>query len=167
MSNVADSTRAWYAEAMLIGSKASALGLCVALSACGTPEDSPPAVDTSLGLDERPANPNCLGAGEFPTKLSQHPCFDGDPPAVTASLIPYAVNAPLCSDGADKLRYLAVPDGSALVVRRDGHFELPPHGVLVKESLAGSTRLETRLVTRDGDGDWHAATYVWNTSQTD
>jgi uncharacterized repeat protein (TIGR03806 family) len=77
------------------------------------------------------------------------------------------VNAPLWSDGADKTRYLAVPDDSALVVGRDGHFELPPRGVLVKEFSVGGTRLETRLVTRDQAGEWHAATYVWNTSQTD
>lgn len=152
---------------MLTWSGGSALGLCIALTACGSDEGSTPKVDESVGLDHRPANPNCLGDLEFPEKLSQQPCFEGDPPEVTASLIPYTVNAPLWSDGAAKARYLAVPDGSALVVGRDGHFELPPRGVLVKEFSVGSTRLETRLVTRDQDGEWQAATYVWNTSQTD
>lgn len=124
-------------------------------------------MDTSLGLDERPANPSCLGSDEFPDKLSAHPCFEGDPPRVTQALVPYSVNAPLWSDGADKQRYLAVPDDSALSVGRDGGFELPRRGVLVKEFSLGDTRLETRLITRDEDGDWHAATYVWNESQTD
>lgn len=152
---------------MLTWSRAKAFCLCLALTACGTNEGPTPEVDTSLGLDARPANPRCLGSNEFPAKLSEHPCFEGDPPRVSAALVPYSVNAPLWSDAADKQRYLALPDDSALVVGRDGHFELPPQGVLVKEFSMGDTRLETRLITRDADGDWHAATYVWNTSQTD
>lgn len=157
--------RAWYAESMLPWSRASVLCLSIALTGCGS--DEAVEADTSLGLDERPANPSCLGSSEFPAKLSDHPCFEGALPRVSAALVPYSVNAPLWSDGADKQRYLALPDDSALTVGRAGDFELPPRGVLVKEFWLGDTRLETRLITRDEAGDWHAATYVWNSSQTD
>ncbi|HEY6723702.1 MAG TPA: c-type cytochrome domain-containing protein [Polyangiaceae bacterium] len=150
---------------MLPWSRASLLCVPVALAACGSNEGAE--VDTSLGLDERPANSSCIGSGEFPTKLSNHACFEGDLPRVGAALVPYSVNAPLWSDGADKQRYLALPDDSALSVARSGDFELPPGGVLVKEFSLGDTRLETRLITRDTDGDWHAATYVWDTNQRD
>lgn len=148
-------------------SRARAVSVCWLLAACGGGAGAESKVDTSLGLDERPANPNCLGSGEFPEKLSDHPCFEDNPPQVTAALIPYSVNAPLWSDGADKQRYLALPDDSALAVGRDGGIELPPRGVLVKEFSLGDTYLETRLITRGDDGDWHAATYVWNEAQTD
>lgn len=124
-------------------------------------------MDTSLGLDERPANPSCLGSGEFPKQLSEHPCFEGEEPLASAALVPYSVNSPLWSDGADKGRYFAVPDDSALVVGRDGDFDLPPEGVLVKEFSLDGTRLETRFITRDAGGDWFAATYVWDEDQTD
>ena len=151
---------------MLTWSKAGALTLAVALTACGS-EAGPEAVDTSLGLDERPANPSCLGSDEFPKQLSEHPCFEGEQPQASAALVPYSVNSPLWSDGADKGRYFALPDDSALVVGRDGDFELPPEGVLVKEFSRSGTRLETRFITRDAGGDWFAATYVWDEAQTD
>ena len=153
-------------RSMLFSWRAGSLSLCVALSACGADEGADE-VDTSLGLDERPANPSCLGSDEFPEKLSDHPCFEGDTPEVSAALVPYEVNAPLWSDGADKHRYFAVPDDSALSVGRDGDFDLPPGGVLVKEFALDDTRLETRLITRDEAGAWHAATYVWNEAQSD
>lgn len=163
---MAGCTRTWYAEVMLTWSRAGALTVCAMLMACGADEGTK-TVDTSLGLDARPSNPNCLGSDEFPKKLSEHPCFEGERPQASAALVPYSVNAPLWSDGADKGRFLAVPDDSALLVGRDGDFELPPEGVLVKEFSLGGTRLETRLITRDDDGDWFAATYVWNEAQDD
>src|SRR5690606_38238497 len=46
-------------------------------------------------------------------------------------------------------------------------FELPPGGVLIKEFAKGTTRLETRFLARDFQGEWKAATYVWNQAQTD
>lgn len=148
--------------------RVSGLAALLALAGCGGGDDSAQdPVDESLGLDARPHNPKCLGGIDFPKKLSDHPCFEGSPPEVSPALVPYNVNAPLWSDGAEKMRYLAVPDGEALHVQRDGGFDLPPGGVLVKEFASGATRLETRLLTRDEDGEWHAATYVWNDTQTD
>jgi uncharacterized repeat protein (TIGR03806 family) len=82
-------------------------------------------------------------------------------------LIPYWVNAPLWSDGADKTRYFALPGTEAIAVARDGSFEMPPGSVLVKEFASGVQRLETRLLTLDLDDVWHAATYVWNEAQDD
>jgi len=163
---MAGPTHTWYAKVMLTWSKAGALTLALVLMACGADEGAK-AVDTSLGLDERPLNPSCLGSDEFPKQLSEHPCFEGAEPEPSAALVPYSVNAPLWSDGADKGRFLALPDDSALVVGRDGDFELPPEGVLVKEFTRDGTRLETRLITRDAAGDWFAASYVWNAAQDD
>lgn len=137
----------------------------LALTGCG--EGSQPSQNSSLGLDRRPANPDCLGSRDWPEKLSEHPCFESNPPQASSALVPYGVNAPLWSDGADKMRYLALPDAAVMRVARDGSIELPHGGVLVKEFADGATRLETRFLARDDDGEWLVATYVWNAEQSD
>lgn len=118
-------------------------------------------------MDTRPQNSECTGDAGFPDALSDHPCFQGDPTRPTTALVPYDVNAPLWSDGADKSRYVALPDGEALHMSRNGSVELPPGGVLIKEFVREGWRLETRFLVRDGVGDWRATTYVWNDAQTD
>jgi uncharacterized repeat protein (TIGR03806 family) len=82
-------------------------------------------------------------------------------------LIPYAVNAPLWSDGADKQRYVALPDGASMQVEANGSFELPPGGVLIKEFGERALLLETRFLVRTVDGTWRATTYAWNAEQTE
>lgn len=147
------------------------LALVVAMAAMACADDSAeppePAEERSLGLDGRPPNPSCRGSADFPERLSEHPCFVGEPPVVSPALVPYDVASPLWSDGADKLRHLALPDGEAMAVLRDGTFELPEEGVLVKEFSLEGRRLETRLLVRDSGGEWHAATYVWDEDQGD
>ncbi len=140
--------------------------LAVAVLSCGGSETEA-TIDTSLGLDARPNNDDCIGSGDFPERLSEHACFESEPPRVSDAFVPYAVNAPLWSDGAGKDRYIALPNDTAMEVQRNGNFELPPGGTLVKEFVIGDRYLETRLLTRDEDGEWHAATYVWNDDQDD
>lgn len=143
---------------------AGVCGLCGCANVAPGPGDL---IDTLLGLDARPENPECTGDSGFPEALSDHACFEDDPTLPTSALVPYGVNAPLWSDGADKRRYLALPDGEALRMTRDGSVELPARGVLVKEFLRDGWRLETRFLVRDGSGDWRATTYVWNDSQSE
>ena len=84
-------------------------------------------------------------------------------------LIPYDVNSPLWSDGADKQRWLSLPDG-----RQDPRSTPTATGtcpigtVLVKEFSVAGKRVETRLFMRHDDGDAGPATrYEWNDDQTD
>ena len=104
----------------------------------------------------------------FPTQLSQTGCFSAsDPTQPTAGLIPYDVASPLWSDGADKRRWMALPDGATITVDGDGDFVFPVGSVMAKEfSLAGK-RLETRLLMHHADGSWGGYTYAWNDAQTD
>jgi uncharacterized repeat protein (TIGR03806 family) len=104
----------------------------------------------------------------FPQKLSQTGCVNAADPSVPASgLIPYEVNAPLWSDGADKRRWLAIPDGTQIHVNPDGHWALPVGSVLMKEFSLNGQRLETRLLVRHDDGDWAGYTYVWDDNGAD
>ena len=104
----------------------------------------------------------------FPRLLSETGCVDPEDPSRPASgLIPYGVNAALWSDGADKERHLALPDGATIALDENGKMTLPIGSVLVKTFAIDGRRLETRLLVRHDDGGWAGYTYEWNQAQTD
>ncbi|MFO0595835.1 MAG: PQQ-dependent sugar dehydrogenase [Myxococcaceae bacterium] len=104
----------------------------------------------------------------FPKLLSQTGCFDAqDPTKPVAGLIPYDLNAPLWSDGAQKERHFAIPDGATITVQPDGDFDLPIGSVVSKTFSLGGKRIETRLLMRHADGSWGGYSYEWNDAQTD
>jgi uncharacterized repeat protein (TIGR03806 family) len=104
----------------------------------------------------------------FPQKLSETGCVDtSNPQRPAPGLIPYDVNAPLWSDGAQKERFLALPDGQKIRVGADGDWELPIGSVLMKTFFAGTKRVETRLFMHHTDGIWSGYTYEWDDAQTD
>jgi uncharacterized repeat protein (TIGR03806 family) len=129
-----------------------------------------------VGIQQRPPNPSCLappraveaGLEGLPASLGQTGCFDpGDPRLPLPALIPYAVNVPLWSDGADKDRWLALPDGAQIQVTEDGDWDLPPGAVLIKTFRLAGRRIETRFFVRHPDGAWSGYTYEWNDAGTD
>jgi uncharacterized repeat protein (TIGR03806 family) len=104
----------------------------------------------------------------LPLRLSETGCVNAASPATAAQgLIPYEVAAPFWSDGADKERWLAVPDGSTIDVAADGDFDAPPGSVLMKHFRLGTRLVETRLLMRHPDGVWAGYTYEWDAAQTD
>lgn len=99
----------------------------------------------------------------FPQKLSETGCVDPDDPTKPArGLIPYDVVAPLWSDGADKTRFLAIPDGTTIAIDADHDWDLPIGSVVVKTFSVGNQRIETRLFMRHDDGGWGGYTYEWD-----
>lgn len=127
------------------------------------------------GLTTRLPNPSCFlpsrptGDGDgFPRTLSETGCVSPDDPArPLAFLIPYAVNAALYSDGADKRRYLALPDGATIRVGTDGDLELPAGSVLLKYFELEGAAVETRLFVRHEDGEWAGYSYAWREDGSD
>ena len=131
----------------------------------------------------------------FPRKLSETGLFASTKDLIPAAgLIPYSVNAPLWSDGAEKDRFIALPGDTKIGFDKviyphgpeysDVGWRFPDGTVLVKtfslEMEAGqassSKRLETRLLQyrkMPGNDDeygaqyWYGYTYVWNDDQTD
>ncbi len=104
----------------------------------------------------------------FPRLLSQTGCVRPEAPSEPAEgLIPYEINAPFWSDGADKERWLAVPEGSQLEVEPDGDLVLPVGAVTVKHFRLGGRLIETRLLVRHDDGGWAGYSYAWDEAQTD
>jgi len=104
----------------------------------------------------------------FPMQLSKTGCVDAaDPTKMAPGLVPYGVNMELWSDGAEKKRYLALPDGTQLHATPEGHLDLPKGAVAVKEFAIGGKRIETRLLRHHPDDSWSGSTYEWNDAQTD
>ena len=111
---------------------------------------------------------NGSAAGGFPQKLSQTGCVNSQNPSQMAQgVIPYEVALPFWSDGAEKNRWFALPEGSSFKVNSDGDWELPPGGVSIKEFRLGGKRLETRFYVRHSDGSYSGYTYEWNDAQTE
>ena len=112
---------------------------------------------------------------DFPRRLSDTGLFaDVAAHRPAPGLVPYAVNAPLWSDGALKERFLAVPDGERIEYTSSRGWNFPEGTVLVKSFTLEGThgrpetarRVETRLMVRT-DKEWAGYSYRWNDAQTD
>jgi uncharacterized repeat protein (TIGR03806 family) len=107
-------------------------------------------------------------APPLPTSLIETGCVDPSAPTKPPSgAIPFEVNEPLWSDGADKGRWFAIPDGTFIQRADDGDFVLPERSVAVKTFYLGGEPIETRLFMHHDDGSWAGYTYEWNESGTD
>ncbi len=85
-------------------------------------------------------------------------------------LIAYELNTPLFSDGADKLRYIYLPEGSAMENQGEGLLQFPVGTAIIKTFAFGEREqqryIETRVLLHRADG-WVALPYRWNEEQTE
>ncbi len=123
-----------------------------------------------------------LTSESMPSTLSQAGVMSNTPLRTPhPGFVPYELNSPLWTDGADKSRAIAIPYNSAdpnnsLVSPRigfapTGSWTFPNGTVIIKnfdmkvdESLNASfpvRRLETRILIRNSDGTIRGATYRW------
>jgi hypothetical protein len=81
----------------------------------------------------------------------------------------YAPEFALWSDGADKRRFIALPEGERIDNQDAEAWRFPQGTKLWKEFSQGDRHLETRLLQKTGPGaaDWAAAAYVWRADQSD
>jgi len=104
----------------------------------------------------------------FPDRLSKTGCADpADVKKPASGLVAYGVRSALWSDGAEKDRWMALPDGTTITVGADGDFDFPNGTVLVKTFTVGGKKIETRLFVRHDDGGWAGYTYEWLDDQSD
>ncbi len=109
---------------------------------------------------------------DWPKKLSETGLYaDMQTKKLADDLIPYQVNAPFWSDGANKGRFIQLPAGEKMTYAADGSWQVPVGTVIVKnfhgEHLRSkNTQFETRLIKRTPEG-WQSATYVWQLGGND
>jgi uncharacterized repeat protein (TIGR03806 family) len=93
----------------------------------------------------------------------------------TDGVIPYALNSPLFSDYASKLRFIKLPEGQTVAYNSDSVLQFPVGTAIVKTFFypvdernpkKGRRLLETRLLLHEAKG-WVALPYIWNKEQTD
>jgi uncharacterized repeat protein (TIGR03806 family) len=113
--------------------------------------------------------------GKIPLLLSQTGVFSDTAKRIaSAGLIPYELNVAFWSDGADKSRWVAVPEGK-IAFSASGEWRFPAGTVFVKNFDLGSDaanptakrRLETRLLVRDSNGGVYGVVYKWRADGSD
>jgi uncharacterized repeat protein (TIGR03806 family) len=113
--------------------------------------------------------------GKIPPLLSQTGVFsDTSKRIASRGLIPYELNLAFWSDGADKVRWIAVPEGKIdFSPSTEWHF---PAGTVFVKSFDLPTdaahpelkrRLETRLLVRDSQGGVYGVVYKWRPDGSD
>lgn len=104
----------------------------------------------------------------IPNKLSETGCFNPEDPTVPNSgLIPYGVNVPLWSDGAEKDRWMALPPDTQIEILDSEKWKFPVGSVLVKNFKLNDHLIETRLLMQHDEDSWSGYSYEWDENQED
>lgn len=84
-------------------------------------------------------------------------------------LIAFEPTYKLWSDGADKRRWLRLPEGKRIDTREMDHWIFPVGTMVWKEFSLDGKRLETRLIMRTGRGphDFFMGAFAWNDDESD
>jgi uncharacterized repeat protein (TIGR03806 family) len=114
---------------------------------------------------------------KYKEKLSEYGFFEGDMniQKPVKGVMPYALNAPLFSDYAHKLRFVKLPDTQAVIYNADSVFQFPKGTAIIKtfyyknderNDKKGRRIIETRVLLHEENG-WVSLPYIWNDAQTD
>lgn len=128
------------------------------------------APEPGFGISERPANPDCVAPQppEVPDLLSATGCIDdSDPTDMAKGVVPYEMNAGFWSDGSDKDRFMALPDGTGVTIGTDHDWTFPVGSVLIKRFYLAGRLIETRHMVRHPDGAWAGYTWEWDAAQAE
>jgi uncharacterized repeat protein (TIGR03806 family) len=114
----------------------------------------------------------------FPSRLSETGLFaDAAKMEPGPAMLSYELNVPFWSDGADKTRWIVMPEDKSRRIRFDatGEWSFPHGTVFVKHfDLAVDEtnprvmrRLETRVLVADGERGVFGVTYKWRADNSD
>jgi uncharacterized repeat protein (TIGR03806 family) len=92
-----------------------------------------------------------------------------------SGILPYSVQSPLWSDGAQKRRWMALPSGSRVGYAEEGAWQFPEgtvfikhFGMLLDERAPDDVhRLETRFLVAAQGGGYYGLVYKWDDDQRD
>ncbi len=107
------------------------------------------------------------GTGNIPTNLSATGCFAStENKSYPDFVVPFDIESKLWSDGEQKTRLFAIPDGTSINTLSDGDFIYPDQSILIKNFINNNTYLETRLFMKHVTG-WVGYSYRWSDDQMD
>ncbi len=107
---------------------------------------------------------------ELPRRLSETGLYSN---IATGELSPgvlaYTPQFALWSDGAEKRRWMLLPNAEQIDTGNMDEWLFPEGTKLWKEFSVGGVRVETRLLEKRGpnDGDWRSLAYVWRPDDAD
>lgn len=130
-------------------------------------------VDHQGGLYTLTPRPIATNTLPFPHRLSETGIYsDLVNRQLAPGFVPYSVNSPLWSDGAEKERFLAIPADSKIGLNGNLGWHLADQTVIVKNfSLPLASRqtnqlIETRLMLKVGN-EWFGYSYQWDEAGRD
>ncbi|MBT33661.1 MAG: hypothetical protein CMO01_28695 [Thalassobius sp.] len=111
---------------------------------------------------------------EPPTLLSETEAFtDFTTMEPAEGILPYEINVPFWSDGAEKYRWISIPaDSEGISFNTDSSYTFPIGTVFIKHfeipnSATTMRKIETRFFIVDEEGQGYGLTYRWNEEGTD
>lgn len=109
-------------------------------------------------------------SAELPERLSETGLYaDLASDTLAAGVFYYRPEFALWSDGAEKRRWVSLPQGSVIDTSDMDNWRFPRGTKLWKEFSVDGQRVETRLLFKAGasDDDWISLSYVWNETQSE
>ena len=85
---------------------------------------------------------------------------------ITDSALLFTPQYPLWTDGAEKRRWLILPENTKVNTKVEENWDFPVGTKLFKEFTSNGIRVETRMNVRTEQG-WIAAAYLWNSDGSD
>jgi hypothetical protein len=130
---------------------------------CGAGETGP------KGFERKPvALPDADSAEPF--YLSQLMLYeDIGAKKLAPDVVPFAPRYVLWSDGAEKERWIVLPDGGVIDSSDMDHWVFPVGTMFFKQFSQAGRRLETRMIRRTGTGrfDYWMGAFIWDESESD
>jgi hypothetical protein len=135
--------------------------------ACGEDEPTSTPTDGGLAFEPPPSAwpPGCaMAEGEYlPRTLECTGLYRGSLTnrELADGVRPFKPAASLWSDGAEKLRWIALPPNTQIDSSNPAEWTFPVGTKLWKEFRKHGHRIETRLFFKESADNWKRATYVW------
>ncbi len=125
------------------------------------PDDAGAHPDDAGHLGDDSGEPEDAGVYTGPARLSETGLYrDLAARALADGVLTYRVHYELWADGAEKLRYLALPPGTTIDASDLDRWRFPVGTRSWKEFRVGGVPVETRLLEKTAAG-WRMAAYVW------
>ena len=106
------------------------------------------------------------GGTTAPLRLSETGLYDSKG-AIDPRNLPFVPQYPLWTDGAQKLRWIRLPEGAKIDVSDADAWRFPVGTRFWKQFAWGGRKVETRMIWKARENEWVFATYLWTEDQAD